>query len=251
MQCQSWAQFKRDFLSELPRPGPTVENYIFRGQADARWAIASSFDRKCPPEVRDRRAYYQKMLAFFAYQLRQYGEDLDGKSRADKAAIAQHYGMPTRLVDWSRSPYVAAFMAFNSAIIEGRARVGGRVAIWAADLTIVRELCGGPEAEFRVIRTRLIENDRIWRQFGLFIEATGHHGAFDEWIAGLSSGDDRTDSALIKYTIPAIEARAAINDLILMGLTPASVFPDRDGAAQYVKLRLALDRLDGDEATTT
>ena len=235
---ENWHQFKSDFVGKLGSDIPLIKRFVFRGQADARWAIESSFDRLCPADVLDRDKYYQQMLTFFAYQLRQYGEDLDQLSRQDRGAIAQHYGKPTRLIDWSKSPYVAAFMAFFSALSEKRVVAGERIAIWALDLDRFSELRGKSEIAFRTVKTRQLQNDRVWRQAGLFVEARSDERKFDDYLVGLAL---EGHSGLIKFTIPSLEATTALNDLILMGLTPATIYPDRDGAAKYVLLRMALD----------
>ncbi|NWG93644.1 MAG: FRG domain-containing protein [Parvularculaceae bacterium] len=237
-----WADFKRHFAEDLSSAGRLIETFAFRGQADSRWNICSAFDRACSSEIQDRTAYYRKMLGFFSYQVRQYGEDFDGMKAADKAAIAQHYGMPTRLIDWTKSPYVAAFMAFSAAIIENRMSDGARVAIWALNLIEYENaVAASPEAPcFSKVETRRLENDRVWRQAGLFIEATSAEVDFTSYVEKLEGAAAAV--ILRKFTIPAREAQAALNDLILMGLTPASLYPDRDGAAKYVQLRMALDR---------
>jgi FRG domain len=215
---------------------------VYRGQADANWGLTSSFDRECAAVVKDRPVYFKKLLSFFAYQLRQYGEDLDGMSDDDRAAIAQHYGMPTRLIDWSGSPYIAAFMAFSSALWEGRCGMGKRVAIWALDLPRFSELNGKIDPQFKLVKSRRLENDRVWRQSGLFVEAAGSGVALEAYLAE-RAGDD-SDIGLIQWTIPTNQTAKALNDLILMGVTPATVYPDRDGASKYVRLRMALDRLE-------
>jgi hypothetical protein len=235
---ETWHQFKRDYAAILQPRRPLIESYVFRGQADAQWPIESSFDRSCPQGVTDRDGYYLRMLRFFAYQLRQYGEDLDALSRQDRGAIAQHYGMPTRLIDWSKSPYVAAFMAFFAALTEERVAPGKRVAIWALDVDRFGALCRGDSGEFRTVKTRLLQNDRVWRQAGLFVEAFASERKLDAFLETQASDGE---SGLTKFTIPSYQAAEALNDLILMGLTPATIYPDRDGAAKYVKLRLALD----------
>lgn len=236
---KSWEQFKRDYFGQLSvSKNLMIEQFVFRGQADAGWGIESSFDRACPSNVSDLNAYYERLLKFFCYQVRQYGEDLDGLTRQERGSVAQHYGMPTRLIDWSKSPYVAAFMAFYAALTEGRCGIGKRVAIWAMDVERFEMISGETFSPFKIVRTRVLQNDRVWRQAGLFVEAVGNEKSMDRYLAKCANGGD---CGLTKFTLPTSEASTALNDLILMGLTPATIYPDRDGAAKYVRLRLALE----------
>jgi hypothetical protein len=45
-------------------------------------------------------------------------------------ALMQHYGTPSRFLDWTASPYVAAYFALEKEALEGEKRS----AIWAIDL---------------------------------------------------------------------------------------------------------------------
>ena len=133
-------------------------------------------------------------------------------------------------------------MAFYSAITEARVKVGARIAIWCLELQALNELCASGDVGFAVAKTRLLENDRVWRQAGLFVEAIAAESRFDKWLERQIHGAEGTSEVvLVKYTVPASQAVEALNDLILMGLTPATIYPDRDGAARYVRLRIALE----------
>lgn len=90
----------------LERPGN-----VFRGQADVRWRQESSLLRGSPDVqmLLDRTLLTEAFLAELRAHRRQlFGGEL---SEEDMLAIAQHYGFPTPLLDYTRSLPIAAFFA--------------------------------------------------------------------------------------------------------------------------------------------
>jgi FRG domain len=237
MDCDLWSQFKNSIDELTNSSGFSFYRRVFRGQADSDWGIISSFDRFCLPEHAIDRKYYEGKIRFFSYLLIQYGENITQLSVEDQASIAQHYGMPTKLIDWSASPYVAAFMAAYSALDEGRIELGKRISVFCLDLDLLEAAHSGLRNHFRVVKPKTQKNDRVWRQSGVFIEPIGDYSDLCEAINFLDES-----SPLKKFTIPTRLCCDILNDLINMGLTPSSIYPDRDGAAKYVRLRLALDK---------
>lgn len=93
-------------------------NYVFRGISSAKYSLVSSFSRVCKrpelemPLLRTFRKYASANLPQTA-------------NFWDTLSIAQHHGLPTRLLDWSFSPYVA--LHFMSADMAKHDRDG---AVW-------------------------------------------------------------------------------------------------------------------------
>lgn len=104
-------------------------------------------------------------------------------------AIAQHHEVPTRLLDWSGAPFVSAYFAAESAVVEMSrsqrlpardVRAQSRLAVWAllrsdaetwaADAWTTQSALGGVDlpATFRFIEAPLDSNDRLRAQAGLF-----------------------------------------------------------------------------------
>jgi len=86
---------------------------VYRGVKDVSYELVPKIGRKeftwKHKSVKDAEKYMlslfkQRAIPFLSFSPRNDWEWL---------ALAQHYGLPTRLLDWSRNPLVAAFFAVN------------------------------------------------------------------------------------------------------------------------------------------
>jgi hypothetical protein len=103
---RTWARFKSEFVSFLPCKETAgnqqvFANYLFRGQMEADWSLGTSFDRAVPQSIGDRNQEYRRWHLFFKYLRRHIGQSVDDLDDFEIVALAQHYGAPTRLLDWS------------------------------------------------------------------------------------------------------------------------------------------------------
>src|SRR3569833_1880983 len=98
-------------LNELPN------SYIFRGQASADWRIESSLERTLGKLWSPANAakFEEYSLDRFRPKFHLYdGENIEPVSRLAWLALMQHYGAPTRLVDFTESPFVALYFAMET-----------------------------------------------------------------------------------------------------------------------------------------
>ena len=128
-----WDHFARSLRPELFDGEPFApDRYVFRGMSDANWRLVSSFDRQFPGHV-DRGRLSSALLRGFRAASEEWldREILDDEDRL--LALGQHHGLPTRLLDWSTSPYVAAFFALSGALTT-RGPAERHVSVWALHL---------------------------------------------------------------------------------------------------------------------
>lgn len=136
----SWGDFLRWF-SLFPKGS------CFRGQRDASWPLVATLDRKLWKRTEvDVRGFHstsygplnveeneRSLLLDFQRGAHHYQEKTPPIDyTVDWLAMMQHYGAPTRLLDWTRSPYVALYFA-----LQGDS--SGDSMIWAIDFKWLQE----------------------------------------------------------------------------------------------------------------
>lgn len=89
-------------------------NFAFRGQADSSWELQSTLERMVPHSTK-RRLFEERSLEQFKSKFNLYSKDMDmPEKKLSWLSLMQHHGVPTRLLDFITSPYVALYFAIES-----------------------------------------------------------------------------------------------------------------------------------------
>lgn len=192
------------------------KEWIFRGHENVRFPLKPSIARIKPKE-----GTIPSMEATMLEEFeRRYLNSPSNKW--DLLALAQHHGLPTRLLDWTQNPLVAMFFAVDK---PSQSQIR---AVWAYRYNHIATKNVNP---FEIKKIHVFHPThvtvRITAQQGCF---TVHPPPFYEM-----SRIQRTDEELVKFTIKE-EFRPQIkNDLDRLGINAASLFPDLDGLCKYLK----------------
>ncbi len=102
---------------------PPYSNWAFRGERDERWPLYSSLSRYLQNFGVDRGAWPEqegRILRVFKRKAHQFlVQPPEPDDDFQWLALMQHHGAPTRLIDFTWSPYVAAFFALERTLTDG------------------------------------------------------------------------------------------------------------------------------------
>lgn len=262
-RVKTWVAAKRLLEKEFQK------TWMFRGHADARWDLSSNFERLPGPS----KSVELYLLHEFQRSVHHYlPAHLIPKDSLEWLALMQHHGLPTRLIDFTRSPYVAAYFAIGNALdstadfaiwccfatsLQLRAQLvledyGYRV--WGMNAPLNRDphfrsifLHGlskharagalfpeSADANYGLVYP--VEpfrmNARLRAQRGLFLMTGNVNATLGQNMGSMPVICDTDPSPFMKVVIPGNQRRDAYRDLYRMGVTASQLFPDIDGFAR-------------------
>jgi hypothetical protein len=253
------------FISKAQNKIDPRRSWVFRGQTKP-WPLKTSFERACerfgiPQE--QRYELESKMLREFKRRLHLFMNHVPDHTLTDEwLAIMQHYGAPTRLLDFTYSPYVAAYFAFENA------ENNDNVTIWAIDAKWLDEQLDKNYSELRITREsyqkdrkgkdfdsifmsqsqyKLVlaaspfrRNERVVYQKGVFLCPGDARSGFMENLLGYKDEQGLKDHVIL-YTlcIDKEKRNEALTKLELMNINRNTLFPGLDGFAQSFSVNMA------------
>jgi hypothetical protein len=213
-------------------------HYVYRGHRQETWKLETSLDRLRPNM--NARAVSEHLRDFkYSSRGRRGANPSTIESEDDWWALAQHHGLATPLLDWTASPFVAAYFAF---VDEDTSDQTDHRVVWALGPRAVASASKRlPEAKrLRFIRPLSDENSRLISQSGLFVRVPMGID-IEQWGLEHFSISAPQWWRLVKVRIPSAERVTALIALARMNIHHGSLFPDLSGAATYCNLRRRIE----------
>ncbi|GMU73504.1 MAG: hypothetical protein AMXMBFR42_29570 [Burkholderiales bacterium] len=230
------------------------DGWAFRGQRDASWPILSSLSRRLRASGADAESWSEReerAIRIFRRKAHIYLPDRSALNDTLRClAMMQHHGAPTRLLDFTKSPFVAAFFAFEYAPGDAAVYALDTPRLWSAaprfDPGLTRDAIdpqvpGNFERFFAPGTLPLVwvgepsqMDRRLVAQSGLLVMP----GTLRQPLAELLDAYDDREPLIEKIVLDRTLRGEAMHQLYRMNITQATLFPDLEGLARSIAYEL-------------
>jgi hypothetical protein len=226
---------------------------VWRGQQLSKWPLTPSLFR-LKPNSHGWASLEGNLLRNFEKSNTRWVKEHYAEEYVQRLTLAQHHGLPTRLLDWSESPLIALFFACLDATDLTDSQHPG--AVWRLHTNAVRFKLDAEEDDLTnvppgVEMPRIPTNtpNALNGTFDAFLfypprlhaRQINQLGAYT--VHPNPPSNETTDFAefhrpqdvLIRYVIPGAIKRETLAKLWSLGVRYENLFPDADGAAKGAK----------------
>jgi hypothetical protein len=251
----SWEEFQQRATAFEDPTRKRWDEVWFRGQSDAEWALSTSLERRCKKTrlVAD----YLNLIAEIQpaietmtgsqfsmthrLETEQFCRDYDLfdnnlRGLATYLAHLRHGAFPSPLLDWTASPYVAAYFAFHNA------RHDGDVAIYAYREWASRFKVGGSDdphiVSFGPLFKTHMRHFRQQSRYTACVQFEDGKWFFRPHDDVFGQKDHQKQDLLWKMTIPASERLKVLRFCDKVNLNEFTLFDTEEGLLEMQAMRV-------------
>jgi len=222
--CKAW-------IGELAKG---KKSYYRRGHANESWKLQTSFHRQASLRNITLPQYLDFVIPEVHYHISAVRDEIidlwNNEEFGAFLALIQHHGFPTPLLDWTLSPYIAAYFAFRE--VKDQYPESENVKIYIFDYLLWMETLQQP-LDLRNMGIRYVSVLRPYAKFNPRI--IPQQGAFtvtnvDDMEGYITSRSEEWKKTFL-YTaqLSVKEKPNVLRELNLMGINEMTLFPSIEG----------------------